>query len=85
MCIFISTFIPNLIFCNLLNFCSEFIRPICLPTTSQGWGNVNFEGMDMFVAGWGRTSNDKFSSNDKLHICIFLKKRNHARSQAFVT
>jgi hypothetical protein len=44
----------------------EYIRPICLPTTLQGWDNVNFDGTSLIVIGWGRTNNNKYSGNNKL-------------------
>lgn len=50
----------------LLMLFLEYIKPICLPTTLQGWDHVNFEGTNFYVIGWGRNSSDKFSGNDKL-------------------
>lgn len=48
---------------NLINdeeiFATDFIKPICLPSADHS--NINYEGMNLTVAGWGQTENGKYS------------------------
>lgn len=41
---------------NFLNSFSDFIKPICLPG-SENLRNINYEGTNLEVAGWGKTEN----------------------------
>jgi len=47
---------------------TDFIKPICLPS-SESLRNKNYEGINLEVAGWGKTENVSFS-NFKLKVKV---------------
>lgn len=54
--------------CSVFMYYIDFIKPICLPT-SQTLRAINYDGIHLHVAGWGKTENVSFS-NFKLKVGV---------------
>ncbi|KAJ3647417.1 hypothetical protein Zmor_019296 [Zophobas morio] len=57
---------------------SDYIKPICLPTTSEELTKT-YIGQKLFVAGWGKTEN-RSESNIKLKVQVPVKQAEECRS-----
>lgn len=54
----------------IINHVSEYVRPICLPTTAAELSK-DYTSKNVYVAGWGKTEN-RSESNIKLKLMVTI-------------